>query len=191
MPSGLTEGQGDSDLRAKLTLLAVLFVSATAAIVHDVAVYHGTPSEAEKAEAERMRPQLARNTAVTRDAIAYDHDNNLAELQKELAPQAESRCQGFHRRRLRNAVERYVDGRLSAWREAARNPLLAGVEKLYDTPDDKEALRDAHDLLNQGFLLASDFPTWTEGENAIFPLPVGVSSICSRAMEDAEKDAPG
>lgn len=180
----------------KLWIVAAVLFGCTLVIGDNVFRDHGGPTAEELAT-------RARETAQTRvEALANQpgnivwrkqtaenmvgaHTLQLARLNEAVGPQLASRCTPEIRRALRSALEDYVESRANAVRLAIHEPIAKDLDldKIWQTDEDAKALADARSLLNQGYLVASEFESWSDDEDAILPLPKGVPSACSRPID--------
>jgi hypothetical protein len=180
----------------KLWIVAAVLFGCTLVIGDNVFRDHGGPTAEELAT-------RARETAQTRvEALANQpgnivwrkqtaenmvgaHTLQLARLNEAVGPQLASRCTPEIRRALRSALEDYVESRANAVRLAIHEPIAKDLDldKIWQTDEDAKALADARSLLNQGYLVASEFESWSDDEDAILPLPNGVPSACSRPID--------
>ena len=121
----------------------------------------------------------------TAENMVGAHTLALARLNEALGPQPASRCTPEIRRTLRWTLENYVESRANAVRLSIHEPIAKdlGLDKIWETDEDAKALADARSLLNQGYLVASEFESWSDDEDTILPLPRGVASACSRPID--------
>lgn len=186
----------------KLYIVAAVLVGCTLIIGDNFRRYHGGPTTEELATQARETAQtrvekLANQPGnivwrkQTAENMAGAHTLQLARLNEAVGPQLASRCTPEIRRALRSALEDYVGSRANAIRLSIHEPIAKdlNLDKIWETDDDAKALADARLLLNQGYLVASEFESWSDDEDAILPLPKGVASACSRPIDAVDLPA--
>ena len=183
---------------AKLSIVGAALFACTLVIVDNFWRYHGGPTSEELAA--RAREQQAQTEAFGKrpanvlwkqqivDNNISAHTQFLADLEAAVAPQPVSRCTPATRRMLRSAIVNYAAGRAGAVKLAAREPIARdlSLDKAWQTEADAQALADAQSLMSQGYLVATEFESWSDDEDAILPLPKGVSSVCTRPIDAAD-----
>jgi len=186
----------------KLCIVAAVLVGCTLVIGDNFRRYHGGPTKEELAAqahetAQTRVEELANQPGSivwrkrTAENMAGAHTLQLARLNEAVGPQPASRCTPEIRRALRSALEDYVGSRANAIRLSIHEPIAKdlNLDKIWETDDDAKALADARWLLNQGYLVASEFESWSDDEDAILPLPKGVASACSRPIDAVDLPA--
>ena len=183
----------------KLCIVAAALVGCALVIGDNFRRYHGGPTAEELAAQARTNKEariedlmkqpgnVVWRKQTTANNIAA-HDRSLADLRAAVGPQVAMRCKPAIRRAFRSAVENYVSARAFANKETATEPIARdlGLDKVWQTDDDAQALADARALMNQGYLVASEFTAWTDDEAAIMPLTIDAVSACALPIETVE-----
>jgi len=151
----------------------------------DVDVGFMFPEAPEHAE-KRLADERARQDAWlsrTRVSIKRDHEVSLRDLTNaEQAPDAR-RCDAARRSALKASIYAYAMRRTSAYHNAPNEGLVNEVAQTWDTLADRQAIAIAIDLMNRGYVLSSDFQSWTAEYSAIFPVQPDALPACAGPLD--------
>ncbi len=119
----------------------------------------------------------------TRAWIKQDHEVSLRDLTNaERAPDA-NQCDRSRRSELRSSIYAYAMRRTGAYHNASNEGLVNEAAETWDTLADREAIAIAVDLMNRGYVLASDFQSWTAEYSMIFPVRQGSLPACPERLD--------
>lgn len=139
-----------------------------------------TPEHAGKRLAEERARQEAW-LARTRVRIKQDHEVSLRSLTNAEQMADANRCDAARRSELRSSIYAYAMRRTSAYHNAPNEELVDEVAQTWDTLADREAIAIAVDLMNWGYVLLSDFQSWTAEYSTIFSVQQDSLPACPGA----------
>jgi hypothetical protein len=140
------------------------------------------PEHAEKRLADERARQDAW-LARTRASIKRDHEVSLRDLTNAERVGDGARCDAGRRSELRSSISAYAMRRTGAYRNAPNEGLVNEVAQTWDTLADREAIAIAVDLMNRGYVLLSDFQSWTAEYSTIFPVRQDSLPACAGRLD--------
>jgi hypothetical protein len=135
---------------------------------------------------KRLADERARQDAWlvrTRASIKRDHEVSLRDLTNAEQVGGATRCDAAHRSELRASISAYAMRRTSAFHNAPNEGLVNEVAQMWDTLADREAIAIALDLMNRGYVVRSEFQSWTAEYSTIFPARQDSLPACAGRLD--------
>jgi hypothetical protein len=135
---------------------------------------------------ERLAQERVRQDAWlvrTRAWIKQDHEVSLRDLTNAVRAPDANPCDAVRRSELRSSIYAYAMRRTSAYHNAPNEGLVSEVAETWDTLADREAIAITVDLMNRGYVLPSDFQSWTAEYSMIFPVRQGSLPACPERLD--------
>lgn len=124
---------------------------------------------------------LARSNAMEsfHKAMVSAHDHTLKDLLDAEDYSGDDFC-GRARRSLRNSIDYYAHTRFTDFDLALSQALMSEAEmaKLWGTPSDVKAIRQANGRLQHGYLLKGDFDDWRAVYMKLYSFPEDATPVC-------------
>ena len=167
--------------RGKLGIVATVLVVCAISIAWSVWRHRNAPfvdvsfmfPETREHVAKRLADENVRQNAWLMRTLARmkaDHKVSLQGLTDIEQLQGVDWCDRKRRQEFRSSVHVYAVRRVNAYRNAPNEGLVDDVAATWETLADSEAVAVAVDRMNRGYVLPSDFQSWTADYPTIYQI---------------------